>query len=179
MHFVILSIERNFPIPTAQHIAQFEVLPPDQYRPRCYHLSLDFVFKCNRNKLHIPALKPRGDVTIIPKQGYQWPQKWTCVHNYFVKKASYSKIVSLSALKAWNAMKWPGGAAISLYVLASVLTYAVYLGLWNVNVHWCRNSDRLLTIFSFGMRRIKSFLYSYMRVVFRFYLKSILKKRPD
>ena len=25
------------------------------------------------------ALKPRGDVTRNPKQGYQWPQKWTCV----------------------------------------------------------------------------------------------------
>ena len=25
------------------------------------------------------ALKPRGDITRNPKQGYQWPQKWTCV----------------------------------------------------------------------------------------------------
>ena len=25
------------------------------------------------------ALKPRGDVTRSPKQGYQWPHKWTCV----------------------------------------------------------------------------------------------------
>ena len=25
------------------------------------------------------ALKPRGDVTRKPKQGYQWPQKRTCV----------------------------------------------------------------------------------------------------
>ena len=25
------------------------------------------------------ALKPRGDVTRNPKQGYQWPQKRTCV----------------------------------------------------------------------------------------------------
>ena len=25
------------------------------------------------------ALKPRGDVNRSPKQGYQWPQKWTCV----------------------------------------------------------------------------------------------------
>ena len=25
------------------------------------------------------ALKPRGDVTGNPKQGYQWPQKRTCV----------------------------------------------------------------------------------------------------
>ena len=25
------------------------------------------------------ALKPRGDITRSPKQGYQWPHKWTCV----------------------------------------------------------------------------------------------------
>ena len=25
------------------------------------------------------ALKPRGDMTRSPKQGYQWPHKWTCV----------------------------------------------------------------------------------------------------
>ena len=25
------------------------------------------------------ALKPRGDITRNPKQGYQWPQKRTCV----------------------------------------------------------------------------------------------------
>ena len=32
------------------------------------------------------ALKPRGDVTRGPKQGYQWPQKWTCVQQKFKKK---------------------------------------------------------------------------------------------
>ena len=33
------------------------------------------------------ALKPRGDVTRSPKQGYQWPHKWTCVQqNFFLKK---------------------------------------------------------------------------------------------
>ena len=26
------------------------------------------------------SLKPRGDFSKSPKQGYQWPQKWTCVH---------------------------------------------------------------------------------------------------
>ena len=25
------------------------------------------------------ALKPRGDITRSPKQGYQWPQKWACI----------------------------------------------------------------------------------------------------
>ena len=29
------------------------------------------------------ALKPRGDVTRSPKQGYQWPHKWTCVQQKF------------------------------------------------------------------------------------------------
>ena len=32
------------------------------------------------------ALKPRGDVTRNPKQGYQWPQKWTCVRQKLLKK---------------------------------------------------------------------------------------------
>ena len=32
------------------------------------------------------ALKPRGDITRSPKQGYQWPQKWTCVQQRFKKK---------------------------------------------------------------------------------------------
>ena len=32
------------------------------------------------------ALKPRGDITRSPKQGYQWPQKWTCVQQKLKKK---------------------------------------------------------------------------------------------
>ena len=32
------------------------------------------------------ALKPRGDVTRSPKQGYQWPHKWACVQQKFKKK---------------------------------------------------------------------------------------------
>ena len=32
------------------------------------------------------AFKPRGDVTRSPKQGYQWPHKWTCVQQKFKKK---------------------------------------------------------------------------------------------
>ena len=31
-------------------------------------------------------VKPRGDITRSPKQGYQWPHKWTCVHQIFFKK---------------------------------------------------------------------------------------------
>ena len=39
------------------------------------------------------ALKPRGDVTRNPKQGYQWPQKRTCVFakNFFLKKKTKKK----------------------------------------------------------------------------------------
>ena len=29
------------------------------------------------------VFKPRGDITRNPKQGYQWPQKWTCVQKNF------------------------------------------------------------------------------------------------
>ena len=36
------------------------------------------------------ALKPRGDVTRSPKQGYQWPQKWTCVLQKFLKKTNFN-----------------------------------------------------------------------------------------
>ena len=49
-------------------------------------------------------------------------------------------------------MNWLRGAVISLDMLASPLTYAVYHGLCIVNnVYWCRNSDRYLTIFTFGI----------------------------
>ena len=30
------------------------------------------------------ALKPRGDITRSPKQGYQWAHKWTCVQQNFL-----------------------------------------------------------------------------------------------
>ena len=37
------------------------------------------------------ALKPRGDITRSPKQGYQRPQKWTCVQQRILKKTKSSK----------------------------------------------------------------------------------------
>ena len=37
------------------------------------------------------ALKPRGDVTRSPKQGYQRPHKWTCVQQKFFKRKRYKK----------------------------------------------------------------------------------------
>ena len=41
------------------------------------------------------ALKPRGDVTRNPKQGYQWPPKRTCVcvhQKLFLKKEKKSSL---------------------------------------------------------------------------------------
>ena len=35
------------------------------------------------------ALKPRGDITRSPKQGYQWPHQWTCVQQKILKKSSH------------------------------------------------------------------------------------------
>ena len=35
------------------------------------------------------ALKPRGDVTRSPKQGYQWSHKWTCVQQKLKKKQKH------------------------------------------------------------------------------------------
>ena len=37
------------------------------------------------------ALKPRGDITRNPKQGYQWPQKRTCVRQKLLKKKKKKK----------------------------------------------------------------------------------------
>ena len=44
------------------------------------------------------ALKPRGDVTRNPKQGYQWPQNRTCVcvrQKYLKKKQKKKQLVKL------------------------------------------------------------------------------------
>ena len=45
------------------------------------------------------ALKPRGDVTRNPKQGYQWPQKWTCVRQKLFKK---NKIFGVHSSRSRN-----------------------------------------------------------------------------
>ena len=48
---------------------------------------------CNVNKAEPTlALKPRGDVTRNPKQGYQWPQKRTCVSAKKFKKKRISTV---------------------------------------------------------------------------------------
>ena len=54
----------------------------------------------------------------------------------------YTEIVSLSALKACNGKNWLRGTAISLKMLISPLTYAVYPWSVQCDVHWCKNSDK-------------------------------------
>ena len=44
------------------------------------------------------ALKPRGDVTRSLKQRYQWPQKWTCVRQKFLKNKRKKTVLCLVAL---------------------------------------------------------------------------------
>ena len=60
------------------------VAPEVNLRERIYHVCLCQV----RIRLPTLALKPRGDVTRSPKQGYQWPQKWACVQQTPLKKKS-------------------------------------------------------------------------------------------
>ena len=51
------------------------------------------------------ALKPRGDVTRNPKQGYQWPQNRTCVcvHQKLKKKNNNNK----QTKKPWRISSYP------------------------------------------------------------------------
>ena len=44
------------------------------------------------------ALKPRGDITRSSKQGYQWPQKWTCVQQKILKKTTICKATLLQLM---------------------------------------------------------------------------------
>ena len=60
-----------------------------------YHICLCKV-RIRQNPLW--ALKPRGDITRSPKQGYQWPQKWTCVQKFIKKK----KIVPRNKCTRWS-----------------------------------------------------------------------------
>ena len=59
------------------------VAPEVNLRERILHTPLPSANKAAPTL----ALKPRGDVTRSPKQGYQWPHKWTCVQQkFFFKK---------------------------------------------------------------------------------------------
>ena len=41
------------------------------------------------------ASKPRGDITRNQKQGYQWPQKWTCVQQKLKKKKNIASFMTM------------------------------------------------------------------------------------
>ena len=52
-----------------------------------------------RIRLPTLALKLTGDITRSPKQGYQWPHKRTCVHQFiFLKKKTFKKKKTLAPL---------------------------------------------------------------------------------
>ena len=41
------------------------------------------------------ALKPSGDITRSPNQGYQWPHKWTHVQQIFFKKKKVKEVYQI------------------------------------------------------------------------------------
>ena len=51
--------------------------------------------KANKAELTL-ALKPRGDITRKPKQGYQWPPKRTRIHQKLFKKRSFTKSLDVT-----------------------------------------------------------------------------------
>ena len=61
------------------------------------------------------ALKPRGDDTGSLKQGYQWPQKWTCVQQKFFKKERKKTLDEKSANKPSRATEFSNLFAMSLH----------------------------------------------------------------
>ena len=61
-------------------------------------MYIHYIRLCNANKAEPTlALKPRGDVTRNPKQGYQWPQNRTCecVRQKFKKKRKKMYVVTV------------------------------------------------------------------------------------
>ena len=59
-----------------------DVTPEVNLREHILHICL-----CQlRMRLPTLALKPRGNITRSPKQGYQKPQKWTCVKQKIKKQ---------------------------------------------------------------------------------------------
>ena len=98
---------------------------------------------------------------------------WQFIHTFLYspsKIKAYKEGAFFSALKAYNARSWPGGDAISIYTQTFPLIFYAYiyiLVLCIVNTHWCRNRDRLLTIFTVGIRLcyIWYFIYIVMHKV--------------
>ena len=58
------------------------VAPEVNLRECISHMPLQSVNKAEPTL----ALKPRGDITRSPKQGYQWSHKWTRVQQKFYTK---------------------------------------------------------------------------------------------
>ena len=66
-----------------------EVSPQRWISGNIYHICLHKVW-IRQNPLWL--WNPEEDITRSPKQGYQWPQKWTCVQQiFFLKKRKEKK----------------------------------------------------------------------------------------
>ena len=78
---------------------------------------------------------------------------------------SYYGSDSLSTLKFYSVMIWSGGVAIFLYSHTLPLTLIGIIGLWIVNVPWCRNSDW----FTFGTQQERTLAELVHRIFFYFY----------
>ena len=89
------------------------------------------------------ALKSRGDVTRNPKQGYQWPQKWTCMSaKSFKEKLEGVKISVIRILRRhplrlkslnWNGKKLAGFRSLKTTPYCNIIitqkkTKCIYFG---------------------------------------------------
>ena len=77
------------------------------------------------------ALKPRGDVTRNPKQGYQWPQKWTCVRQKVRKKKKYMACSRITALR--ERLRYTAAVVIFFTSLDSYLILTLTIIQTNIN----------------------------------------------
>ena len=57
---------------------------------------------------------------MIGLAGFCWSSIWNDFTHYNHESDSYHERASLSAIKVYNAMSWPGGAAIFLCILISI-----------------------------------------------------------
>ena len=91
------------------------------------------------------ALKPREDITRSLKQGYQWPQKWTCVQQNFFKKKNIGGMINDKA----KGLPTP---SVSVSV---VLEYIVTLGNQSPpfpSVTMCSNTTQMVPLMlTFGV----------------------------
>ena len=100
------------------------------------------------------AVKPRGDVTRNPKQGYQWPQNRTCVcvrQKYLKKKIYKRNTVKLDLQSALSPLA-------SCYIFGGQLSFCgatgtpVLVFFLKENIHdffkntHCQQNERFITI---------------------------------